>query len=165
MFLVLSCNCFCQIYWSHVLSWEWKCSWSSADRRCSNYIWVINNSIVYKGATYIRDFTVYEYACGIYTCLCAYTYVCAYGYSYRLIDMRIYVSVSTSACSPLLSAILTLRQYFFISFTLLIVLLYCYVLWCCTFVTGQPLTLIKTMNWTASITNNSSIPRSCGWAS
>ena len=25
------------------LSWEWRCSWSSADRRCSNYIWVINN--------------------------------------------------------------------------------------------------------------------------
>ena len=26
--------------------------------------------------------------------------------------------------------------------------LHCYVLWCCTFVTGQPLTLIKKMNWT-----------------
>ena len=30
-----------------VLSWEWRCSWSSADRRCSNYIWVINNFIAY----------------------------------------------------------------------------------------------------------------------
>ena len=29
------------------LSREWRCSWSSADRRCSNYIWVINNSIAY----------------------------------------------------------------------------------------------------------------------
>ena len=38
--------------------WEWKCSWSSADRRCSNYIWVINNLIAHKGAVYIRDLTV-----------------------------------------------------------------------------------------------------------
>ena len=27
----------CSIHWSQVLSWEWRCSWSSADRRCSNY--------------------------------------------------------------------------------------------------------------------------------
>ena len=46
------------IHWSQVLSWEWRCSWSSADRRCSNYIWVINNFIAYKGGTYIRGFTV-----------------------------------------------------------------------------------------------------------
>ena len=39
-------------------SWEWRCSWSSADRRCSNYIWVLNNFIAYQGATYIRDLTV-----------------------------------------------------------------------------------------------------------
>ena len=31
---------------NHVLR-EWRCNWSSADRRCSNYIWVINNFIVY----------------------------------------------------------------------------------------------------------------------
>ena len=61
MFLVLSCNCLCPIYWSHMLSWEWRCSWSSADRRCSNYIWVINNLIVYKGAPYIREFTVFVF--------------------------------------------------------------------------------------------------------
>ena len=41
-----------------MLSWEWRCSWSSADRLCSNYIWVINNFIAYLGAPYIRDFTV-----------------------------------------------------------------------------------------------------------
>ena len=35
------------IQWSQVLSWEWRCSWSSADRRCSNYIWVIDNFIAY----------------------------------------------------------------------------------------------------------------------
>ena len=58
MFLVSSCSCLRSIHWSQVLSWEWRCSWSSADRRCSNYIWVINNCIAYKGATYIRGFTV-----------------------------------------------------------------------------------------------------------
>ena len=40
MFLVLSCTCLCPIHWSQVLSWEWRCSWSSAERRCSNYILV-----------------------------------------------------------------------------------------------------------------------------
>ena len=47
MFLVLACSCLCTIYWNQVLSGEWRCSWSSADRRCSNYIWVINNFIAY----------------------------------------------------------------------------------------------------------------------
>ena len=58
MFLVSSCSCLRSIHWSQVLSWEWRCSWSSADRRCSNYIWVINNFIAYWGATYIIGFTV-----------------------------------------------------------------------------------------------------------
>ena len=58
MLLVSSCSCFRSIHWSQVLSWEWRCSWSSADRRCSNYIWVINNFIAYKGGTHIRGFTV-----------------------------------------------------------------------------------------------------------
>ena len=47
MFLVSSRSCLCSIHRSQVLSWEWRCSWSSADRRCSNYIWVINNCIAY----------------------------------------------------------------------------------------------------------------------
>ena len=38
MFLVSSCSGLCPIHWSQVLSWEWRCSWSSANRRCSNYI-------------------------------------------------------------------------------------------------------------------------------
>ena len=42
---------------SQVLSQEWRCSWSSADRRCSKYSWVINNCIAYCGATYIRCLT------------------------------------------------------------------------------------------------------------
>ena len=33
--------------------------------RCSNYIWVINNFIAYKGATYIRGFTVILIYCQI----------------------------------------------------------------------------------------------------
>ena len=45
--LVPSCGCLCRIPWSQMLSREWRCSWSSADRRCSNYIWVIDNFIAY----------------------------------------------------------------------------------------------------------------------
>ena len=41
--------------WSQMLSRDWRCSWSSADRRCSNYIWVIDNFIA---AAYIRGFMV-----------------------------------------------------------------------------------------------------------
>ena len=58
MFLVSLHSCLRSIHWIQVLSWEWRCSWSSADRRCSNYIWVINNFIAYEGATYTRGFTV-----------------------------------------------------------------------------------------------------------
>ena len=58
MFLVSSCSCICPIHWSQMLSWEWRCSWSSADRRCPNYIWVINNFMAYEDASYIRYFTV-----------------------------------------------------------------------------------------------------------
>ena len=47
-----------------MLNREWICSWSSADRRCSNYIWVINNFISHWGATYIRALTV-SYWCPI----------------------------------------------------------------------------------------------------
>ena len=47
MFLVSSCSCLRSIHWGQVLSWEWRCSWSSADRQCSYYIWVINNFIAY----------------------------------------------------------------------------------------------------------------------
>ena len=43
---------------SQVLSQEWRCSGSSTDRRCSNYIWVTNNFIAYWGAAYIRGFAV-----------------------------------------------------------------------------------------------------------
>ena len=42
-----------------MLSGEWRCSWSSTDRWCSNYIWLINNIIAYKSVTYIRCLTVH----------------------------------------------------------------------------------------------------------
>ena len=58
MFLVSSCICLWSIYWSQVLSWRWRWIWSSADRWCSNYIWVINNFIAYQGATYITGLTL-----------------------------------------------------------------------------------------------------------
>ena len=59
MYLVSSCSCLCPIHWSQVLSREWRCSWCSADRRWSNYIWVITNFIAYWGAPYIRGLTVH----------------------------------------------------------------------------------------------------------
>ena len=58
MFLILPQLCCCSIHWSQVLSREWRCSWSNTDRRCSNYIWVINNFIAHKGAPYIRGLRV-----------------------------------------------------------------------------------------------------------
>ena len=45
--LVLPCDFLCRTPWSQVSSREWRCSCSSADRRCSNYIWVIDNFIAY----------------------------------------------------------------------------------------------------------------------
>ena len=59
MFLASSCSCLCATYWSQVLSRKWRCTWSSADRRCPNYMWVIKNFIACHGATYIRCLTVY----------------------------------------------------------------------------------------------------------
>ena len=51
-------SCLCPIQWSQVLSRESWCSWRSVDRRCSNFIWVINKFIAYLGATYIRGLRV-----------------------------------------------------------------------------------------------------------
>ena len=58
MILVSCCSCLCPINWSQVLSQEWRCSWSSTIRQCSNYIWVINNFIACWGVSYTRDLTV-----------------------------------------------------------------------------------------------------------
>ena len=48
MFLVSSCSCPCPIYWGQVLSQEWGCNRSSANRRSPNFIWVINNLLPTK---------------------------------------------------------------------------------------------------------------------
>ena len=40
--------------------WHWHTT-VSYNRRCSNYIWVINNLITYKSASYIRVLTVYDF--------------------------------------------------------------------------------------------------------
>ena len=42
---------------NQALSQEWRCSWSSADGQCSNYICAINNFIAHPGASYIRGLT------------------------------------------------------------------------------------------------------------
>ena len=54
------------VYWSQVLNGKWRCSWSSANRWCSNYIWVINNLIAYYSASSIRHFTVFSGKLGQY---------------------------------------------------------------------------------------------------
>ena len=58
--LVSFCSCHCPMHWSQALSPEWRCSWSSGDGLCSNYIWVINKFIAYWSASYITGFTVFE---------------------------------------------------------------------------------------------------------
>ena len=64
MFLVWSCSCHCPIHWSQVFSREWRCSSSSADRRCSNYIWVINSFITYQDVTRAwLILVVWRYSC------------------------------------------------------------------------------------------------------
>ena len=58
-----------------VCNGEWRCSWRSADRRCSNYIWVINNFIAYSSASYIRDLTVSLISVSnqtFFACCCVY---------------------------------------------------------------------------------------------
>ena len=63
MCLASSCGCLCPTHWSQVFSREWRCSWSSAGRRCFSYIWVINNQFRCLLMSYIRGLTIYY---GIY---------------------------------------------------------------------------------------------------
>ena len=48
----------CPFHWSDALSREWRCSWSSADRRSSNCIWMMNKFMAYWGVAHIRGFVV-----------------------------------------------------------------------------------------------------------
>ena len=54
------CSCLCPIHWSQVLSQDWRCNWSSADRRCSSYVWMMNNVIAYQVAFCIRGLTIWQ---------------------------------------------------------------------------------------------------------
>ena len=74
MIIVSSCGCLHPIHWSQVLSREWRCNEGSADRRCSKYIWVINNFIANKGVAYIRCLAV-----------CAMPYICIFLWMYHTI--------------------------------------------------------------------------------
>ena len=60
--LVSSCSCLCPIHWNQMLSRKWRCSWSSTNKRCSSYSWVINKSIAYQAASYVRDSAVIQCA-------------------------------------------------------------------------------------------------------
>ena len=99
LLLVSSCSCLYPIRWSQVLSWEWRCSWSSADRRCTNYIWVIYNLIAHLSASYITDLTVRIFSVGsrLITCFfCFYSSKYVVGnerYIYIYISIYIYLSV------------------------------------------------------------------------
>ena len=66
MILVSSCSCLRPNHWSQVLSREWRCSRSSADRRCSDYIW-LTNKFAYLGTSYIRGFMVFPTKLLIYS--------------------------------------------------------------------------------------------------
>ena len=62
---------------------EWRCSWSSADRRCSSYIWGIINFFAYHRASYIR---------GLMVCYKAWVLLCLQmfwrGYQRTMLDTR-----------------------------------------------------------------------------
>ena len=57
MLFVQSCNCLCQTHISQVLSRQWRCSSSRTDRRCTDYIWLINTYIT----NYIRDLMILHF--------------------------------------------------------------------------------------------------------
>ena len=44
----------CPIHRIQALSREWRCSWSSVDRRCSNFLCVINKCIAYTKVQYVH---------------------------------------------------------------------------------------------------------------
>ena len=76
MFLFSSCNCLCPIHWNQVLSREWRCGWSSTDRRCSNYNWVIHHFIAYQRALILEVWGqmfsliyIWIYHQGCHTCM------------------------------------------------------------------------------------------------
>ena len=98
MFLISSCSCLCSIHSSQVLSREWRCSWSSADRRCSNLIWVIDNFIAYQGATYIGGFTVLWTLVVVAVLLLRYAWASESTWNYRLISIEYLLMLYMKVC-------------------------------------------------------------------
>ena len=47
---------------THICTTRIRCSWCSADRLCSNYIWVINNVIANYSVIYLRGLTVCNFS-------------------------------------------------------------------------------------------------------
>ena len=77
MVLVLSYSCFVPIHWNQMFSQDWRCSWTNACMRGSNYIWVISIFIAYWATSYIRGLTVFSLCC-FWTCgqlMCNQQYV------------------------------------------------------------------------------------------
>ena len=68
------------------LNREWRCSWSSADRRCSNYIWVINDYIPYKGASLLE---MWRYILTMIFHVCACVGETGFGYTPAFITHRL----------------------------------------------------------------------------
>ena len=89
-------------HWSQMLGWEWRCSWSSADRRCSNYIWVINNFIAYQGhegVAYIRMFTVLIQTLVIYSPLRALSQIIPSESKYYTYDSLVMIMDAIHMCT------------------------------------------------------------------
>ena len=74
---VSSYICLCPFHWSQVLSREWRCSWGSADRRCSNYIWVINKFIVRRaGLLWSQQDFEWRWSVPLFKCLTVLEFSC-----------------------------------------------------------------------------------------
>ena len=82
-----------------MLSREWRCSWRSADKRCSNCIWVIDNLIAKWGGSYIRGLTVVMAGTATTSCKMNIT---------RYPSIRL----SFPICPPILSVVLPQISYF-----------------------------------------------------
>ena len=81
----LSCSCIFPIHWNPLLSRELRCSWSSTDNRCSNYIWVMNKFIVCWSAFLSLGLN------GLIWCIACVEYI--YSHSFGSLDSHRYLLV------------------------------------------------------------------------
>ena len=85
MIVVLSCSCLWPIHWIQVFSWSLRCSWSSDDKRCSNYIWVIKSGIANSGAPLCERFDGNEVSHdlqNLWSSICTFASSCRICYTY-----------------------------------------------------------------------------------